>query len=836
MDDSLYEYDKRPYCRYHYSLLRGTDCAGCRQAILQQFVEQNEHNQKWHPECYIIQKYWNICLADDGDNNANMMDPATLYEKQMTMDRKRNQIWTDMSAFEESSATCISDILVHVAAGAYQDSLFMANQFMKHIQALSAAFDTISMTYDPEPSYGKPFRTLCEQAVQFFDILAHTGIKEEYHEKKGLRAEMLPAVTGLAQSLKELIHIGLVEALRLEQLAGQEENAVARFLGELRQLERSREWTSGRYWFKDRKEFQSADQTWDDDVAVVDSRNADRKRDSAALKGEIQAIQFALRRLTEAFNVAGKRPDEVKQSKMHDVETKININVIDKQLPPSILQMMETDDRLIAGPTFGKVQLGKVKRTTLMVTRSSRPSPPPPPPTNPTHPPVRRTAMASPSDPSTIAPLSRTTSTTMGPSKMNSLRRALSGRRRKAASLPKIIDESNNNESSHSDSSVSNLSNPTTQSLPTLTSSRQTFPTLLMDLFEFQDIVVRHLAVLHLEVYQKDLSLEEMASLVDSKKAVTLWTKLKIHIRGGNFKHQQQLQQLQEEDDDYHGTRTFGVPLVALTRREGLLPGHPPTGPTKKPFPPIFLENMSSAMKACFMESAQIPAFVQHCILAMWQVDILTEGIFRKNGNIRDLKRICETIDQDPTRSDVMYLDNLNSIQLAALLKRFFRQMPEPLLTFKLHKLFIAAMDLDTKAETKQALHLVYCLLPKPNRDVTQLLFTFLNKVASFQESNKMDIHNLARVFAPNVLYPEKDAGQPLHTQNEISAVSLLIQYQEEFSMVPIELIKTLEETNIAESLSQMDSKQFLRTYSGLLKKQSTTKTQNRRSWILHTQ
>lgn len=66
------------------------------------------------------------------------------------------------------------------------------------------------------------------------------------------------------------------------------------------------------------------------------------------------------------------------------------------------------------------------------------------------------------------------------------------------------------------------------------------------------------------------------------------------------------------------------------------------------------------------------------------------EGIFRKNGNIRRLKELTDAIDRDPSSVD---LTQDNPVQLAALLKKFLRELPDPLLTFKLHKLFIASQS-----------------------------------------------------------------------------------------------------------------------------------------------
>lgn len=66
------------------------------------------------------------------------------------------------------------------------------------------------------------------------------------------------------------------------------------------------------------------------------------------------------------------------------------------------------------------------------------------------------------------------------------------------------------------------------------------------------------------------------------------------------------------------------------------------------------------------------------------------EGIFRKNGNIRKLKDTAEAIDRDPEAVDLT-IDN--PVQLAALLKKFLREMPEPLLMFKLYRLFVASQS-----------------------------------------------------------------------------------------------------------------------------------------------
>lgn len=84
-----------------------------------------------------------------------------------------------------------------------------------------------------------------------------------------------------------------------------------------------------------------------------------------------------------------------------------------------------------------------------------------------------------------------------------------------------------------------------------------------------------------------------------------------------------------------------------------------------------------------------MPRQLENLLLtALSKTDMSIEGIFRKNGNIRRLKDLTEALDRD---SGTVNLSDDNPVQLAALLKKFLRDLPDPLMTFKLFHLFIAA-------------------------------------------------------------------------------------------------------------------------------------------------
>jgi hypothetical protein len=120
-------------------------------------------------------------------------------------------------------------------------------------------------------------------------------------------------------------------------------------------------------------------------------------------------------------------------------------------------------------------------------------------------------------------------------------------------------------------------------------------------------------------------------------------------------------------------------------------------------------------------------------------------------------------------------------VQLAAFLKRFLRELPEPILTFKLHKLFLFSISKGSEAETLAVIHYAICILPKVNRDILLLILGLLFWVSRHADTNKMNADNLARVMAPNMLYSSKQHAsiEASAGHGEIEVISFMIQHYE---------------------------------------------------------
>ncbi|CAL1536257.1 unnamed protein product, partial [Lymnaea stagnalis] len=139
---------------------------------------------------------------------------------------------------------------------------------------------------------------------------------------------------------------------------------------------------------------------------------------------------------------------------------------------------------------------------------------------------------------------------------------------------------------------------------------------------------------------------------------------------------------------------------------------------------------------------------------------LVCEGIFRKSGSLNRQKELRVTIDEKKP------LDGANVFDLAALIKQFFRELPEPLFITAYHDSFIKCYQLPPDKDPKKALLQMCLLLPIENIGTLRFTMHMLSRVASKCENNKMTANNLALVLAPNLMHNNK-GGQKMSSTEE---------------------------------------------------------------------
>ncbi|XP_077461938.1 rho GTPase-activating protein 7 isoform X3 [Stigmatopora argus] len=170
---------------------------------------------------------------------------------------------------------------------------------------------------------------------------------------------------------------------------------------------------------------------------------------------------------------------------------------------------------------------------------------------------------------------------------------------------------------------------------------------------------------------------------------------------------------------DYKGRNVFGVPLLVIVQRTG------------QPLPQGIQQAMRYLRNQCLDQV----------------------GLFRKSGvksRIQALRQMNEASGADG--GGVSY-EGQSAYDVADMLKQYFRDLPEPLLTSKLSETFLQIYQYMPKELRLQAARAAVLLLPDENREALRTLLCLLSDVTASVGENQMTPTNLAVCLAPSVFH-----------------------------------------------------------------------------------
>jgi hypothetical protein len=92
-------------------------------------------------------------------------------------------------------------------------------------------------------------------------------------------------------------------------------------------------------------------------------------------------------------------------------------------------------------------------------------------------------------------------------------------------------------------------------------------------------------------------------------------------------------------------------------------------------------------------DGSSVPVIVTKCIGAVEVNGMEYEGIYRKTGGSSQSKQITQLFERGRYETfDLNNVEAFNDISsITSVLKTYFRQLPDPLMTHSLHESFVAA-------------------------------------------------------------------------------------------------------------------------------------------------
>ncbi|NWH83448.1 RHG31 protein, partial [Aegithalos caudatus] len=130
----------------------------------------------------------------------------------------------------------------------------------------------------------------------------------------------------------------------------------------------------------------------------------------------------------------------------------------------------------------------------------------------------------------------------------------------------------------------------------------------------------------------------------------------------------------------------------------------------------------------------------------------IVDGIYRLSGVTSNIQKLRQEFvsDQCPDLTREVYLQDIHCV--GSLCKLYFRELPNPLLTYELYKKFTEAVSRFPEDKQLARIQDVIRELPPSHYRTLEYLIKHLTHLASFSNMTNMHTRNLALVWAPNLL------------------------------------------------------------------------------------
>uniref|UniRef100_A0A665TRZ0 Rho GTPase-activating protein 32 n=1 Tax=Echeneis naucrates TaxID=173247 RepID=A0A665TRZ0_ECHNA len=130
----------------------------------------------------------------------------------------------------------------------------------------------------------------------------------------------------------------------------------------------------------------------------------------------------------------------------------------------------------------------------------------------------------------------------------------------------------------------------------------------------------------------------------------------------------------------------------------------------------------------------------------------VVDGIYRLSGIASNIQKLRHEFDSEqiPDLTKDVYIQDIHCV--GSLCKLYFRELPNPLLTYQLYEKFSEAVSAATDEERLIKIHDVIQQLPPPHYRTLEFLMRHLSRLATFSYITNMHSKNLAIVWAPNLL------------------------------------------------------------------------------------
>lgn len=167
----------------------------------------------------------------------------------------------------------------------------------------------------------------------------------------------------------------------------------------------------------------------------------------------------------------------------------------------------------------------------------------------------------------------------------------------------------------------------------------------------------------------------------------------------------------------------------------------------------------------------------------------MSEGIYRKAGSSTNVQKLITSLRKDAFSVQITRTE-FNEHDVSTALKRFFRELPEPLMG-KFAVSFLSVSEMKSEPDKITAYRELLERLQVVEYQTLKKLLGHLHFIQTQRGINKMKAENLAMVFGPTLMQPNSNENTyHIDSRDNDVIAELILNYKKLYALSPDEIVR----------------------------------------------
>uniref|UniRef100_A0A0C9REQ4 Arap2_0 protein n=1 Tax=Fopius arisanus TaxID=64838 RepID=A0A0C9REQ4_9HYME len=185
-----------------------------------------------------------------------------------------------------------------------------------------------------------------------------------------------------------------------------------------------------------------------------------------------------------------------------------------------------------------------------------------------------------------------------------------------------------------------------------------------------------------------------------------------------------------------------------------------------------------------------VPVILDKCINFIYAHGIMSEGIYRKGGSSSAVVRLLEAFRKDAWATQITRV-SYSEHDVATVLRRFLRDLPEPLLPTSIHDSLCRAIDVCDDEERANAYRkILFPVLNAVSGSTLRRILGHLHCLSQQNSRNLMTVENISAVWGPTLMHAGGKSAEEWNKSETLVVGDLIRLYTKLYQLSAEDLMK----------------------------------------------